>query len=487
MSVILTDPAAEGSTGEEAGIEVVDPGQAPVADPAAASEPSAEGAQQEPAAAEPVNIQDFILKGLADLDKPAEEKTDEPPPADPAAPKEEAKAEDTEEPKTEGSDDPDPKPEGTDETTDTDGKPEILTREEIDKRFPRTSKEIRDVAAANGDAALALQKELEEYGGPHFAEPMKLIAQGLQNDDNVPVISGVLAAQGVDGFTGLMKDFMTVALIETQTSEAKSDGEKYFQDACKDIADQIFKQKFGEHASVALAEKLLKYEAEGLLNTEDVDQYYGESGPDKSSGPSPVLKEKDEKIAELQRKLADQEASGAEKVKAEERQFVDQWEKTTHENSEKVLNDLFFKKSVLKVLPSDPVELKAGKEQAQLLLKEFARNFQKADPAYSKLKSSAFKGNSTTAKYQKDMQSLVDNALFETKKLAAPLEAVFSLVYSMGRNAKLPTDPKDAPEKAPNDPADPPKAPTITTQPERPVMTKDAWREHLERELSNTN
>ena len=493
MSDILAAAAATGSAEEivETPALVTAADEIPTEEPAAAAQATSPKGSDAPAAEKFESVQDFIMKGLADLDKPAvETPKEEPPPAKPAEePKEEPKADDPEEPKP-GSEDPKPADSETKvDDKDQDAAPpqsgKILTREEIDKQFPRTSKEIRDVAAANGEAALALQKQIDdEYGGTHFAEPMKLIAKGLLEDDNMPVISGVLAAQGVEGFTGLMKDVMTVALIDTQTATAKTDGEKFFQEACKDVADEIFKQKFGDGASVGLIEKLLKYEAEGLLNTADVDEYY-QTGEGKST-PSPLLKEKEERIAELERKLGESEASGAEKIQTEQRRHDDHWEKSTNEASDKVLDDLFFSRSVLKVLETDSPEIKEGKLAAQVLLKNEAKNYRKADQTYSKLKTASFKGNGGTAKYKKEYSALVDAQLFETKKLAAPLEALISTIYSLSRNSNLPGTKKlAAPEASPPDPAapEPKKEPTITKEADRPKMSREQWREHMEREL----
>lgn len=480
MSAII-----EPASGEDV---IVDLDLAPDAgtDPSPAAAPSDQPAATEPAADE--SVHDYLMRNLLADDEEADPKAgegDDPePPADPEKePAEEpnpAEEPDEQEPSKPAAD---PKPE-PDKTAPTDSI-KIVSRAEIESdKFKRMPKEIRDIAAANADAAEAAVQRLEAFGGEHFAEPMQMIAKGLLEDDNVPVIHGVLAAQGVDGFTGLMKDILKVSLIDTHQNVPKDEGARYFKEACEAITEDLFKQRFGEIASPALIEKLLKYEAAGALNTAEVDEYYAENG-DGAGAPSPLLKEKEERIAELERKLAESEATETDAKAGDEKRHAETWTAQIVEESTQSLEDLYFKNSVLKPVKGDSPEMKAGKQQIKTILLDAARQFQQADPSYRKLQAAAYRGNGETAKYKKEKSALVENTVFHAKKLAAPLEALISQVYTLGRNANIPaTTKKPASAGQPPQPALEPKEPTQTTPVVKKPMTLEEWNKHMVAELS---
>lgn len=488
MSKIL-EPAAD--EGEGHSDVITDP-----IEPAAGTESSAAPETDQPAANsdQPTaneSVHDFLMRQLtAEEEEPQEApepaaKADEKdePPADPVKePAEEPPAEDptTQEPSE--SDDP----EKSDSTSNT-AAIKIVSREEIEKQFPRAPKEVRDIAAANAEAAIALQKQIEtDFGGEHMAEPMKMIAKGLIEDDNIPVIHGILGAQGVDGFTGLLADFLHVALIDAPKADQKDEANRYFAEACSGVAEKIFKECFGENATPVLIKKLLKYEADGLLNTGDVDSFYTEDGEGK---PNPIVKEQEDKIADLERQLAESKATETDKKATAEVRFAEEWSNEIFTETTTSLDDLYLKHSVLKPVKGDSPELTAGKDAIRKIVLESAREAQKADPEFKKLQAAAYRGNGETGKYKKAKAALVENTVFHAKKIAAPLEALVSQIYALGRNANLPV-PLPAAAKAasagdpqPTNPQLEPKEPTQTTTAEKKPMTLEEWNKHMREEI----
>ena len=155
-----------------------------------------------------------------------------------------------------------------------------------------------------------------------------------------------------------------------------------------------------------------------------------------------------------------------------------------------MLDDLFYKRSVLREVATDLPEIKEAKAQVRLLLNDHIRSYQKADPRFSELKQSAYKGNTNTAKYQKAYTAFIDDTLFEAKKLAGPLEKAFALIYQLGQNGKVIVDPtKDPSASAGADSSGQgsPKTPTQTTQPEKKDMSIEEWRLHMAREIAAGN
>lgn len=466
---IIAEPAADAGTAAQA------PDQPAANEPASTEDPKTDE-----------SVHDYLMRNLTASETeetPAKEATEEPKDEPPANQETEPAEEQT--PAEEQGEQEPAKPESETETSKEDDSIKIVTRAEIESdKYKRMPKEIRDVAAANADAAEAFQKRLEAYGGEHFAEPMQAIAKGLLEDDNVPVIHGILAAQGVDGFTGLMKDILQVSIIDTHVNTPQDEGAKYFKDACEKITEDLFRQRFGENASPALIDKLLKYDREGLLNTGEIDEYYKENGD--NSAPSSLLKEKEEKIADLERKLELAAATETDAKAGDERRFAETWTTQMVEESTASLEDFYFKNSVLKPVAGDSPEMKAGKEQIKSMVLEAARSFQQADPKYKTLQAAAYRGNAGTAKYKLDKSKLVEGTVLHAKKVAAPLEALIASVYVMGRNANIPKNAKPAAsEDSSTQPASQPepKEPTQTAAPKREAMTTEEWNKYMTSEL----
>lgn len=457
--------------------------------PAAGTDPSAAPETDIPAADgdQPANesVQEYLMRNLLAEDPPVADAPEADDPADelPEDPvKDPAEEPPAEDPKTQEPSKVDD-PEKPDSKTSTNAPIKILSREEIEKQFDRAPKAIRDVAAAYGEAATDLQKRLDAFGGEHFAEPMQMIAEGLLKDNNISVIHGVLQAQGVDGFTGLMKDFMRVALIDAHNDDSKEEGATYFRNACETAITELFQARFGENASPALVTKLLKAQADGLIDTTDIDTYYEEGG---DGTPNPVVKEQKDKIADLERQLLESKATETDTSLSNEKRFAEQWSTDIFKDTN--LEDLYFKHSVLKPVKGDSQELTAGKQQIKSLVLEAAREFQKNDPVYKKLQAAAYRGNGETAKYKTEKSALVENTIFHAKKVAAPLEALIGQIYALGRNANIPAIPTAKKAAAAGNPSAQPqfelKEPTQTTAAPKKEWTPESWKAHMVSELA---
>jgi hypothetical protein len=501
----------------------IEPAAAPVAEtvsaPVETSAPIAaapETAESQPTAtsadnsAAPVfnagNVQDFILKGFEAIESPEQSAAETQAAAEPAAPAVETKeaSEVVTESQPEKVSEPVKEPEKpveaekpaetvteeveaeTKEPTLSDyfdniGKTEILTREQIDAQFARAPKAIRDVAANYAELAQKGQEVVEKIGGEHFLEPLSQIADGIRKGENFGVFQGVLSAVGVDGFTDLLEDAMRVAVIETQSGQPKSDGEKYLQDRCKALVNGVLEARFGTGASLDRLEKLFKYDAQGLLNTSDIESYLTES----ESEPNPVIEQQKAEIETLRRQLEENKSQETEKKTQAERAQRDEFDKQANASLDKVLNDFVLTKSILRPIDNDSEPVSQGKKAAETLLKSYIQQQMKANPKYAELQKSFQKGEQNTAVYRNAYSSLLDTAMFNAREVASGIEAVFSQLYQNSRNQRLSesleiTTPTEQEQQ-------PIAQPTETTKPlNKAAMTTEQWRAHLAQQLAQS-
>lgn len=482
--------------------EVSAPVEAPASSVAAPVTESTESQTTADTSAAPVlDVQSFIMQGLTAIDNP------EPSEAEPAAEivppvaKEasavvtESQPEKVAEPAKEP-EKPEPKSEEVEKPVETEeaeqpqeptlseyfdniGKTEILTREQIDAQFARAPKAIRDIAAKYSTLALKGQEVVEKIGGEHFLEPLSQIAEGIKSGENFGVFQGILSASGVDGFTNLLEDAMRVAVIETQTGQAKTEGEKHLQSKCLEIVNGVLEARFGQGASLDRLEKLFKYEQQGLLNTTEVDSYFTEE-----KEANPLLAEKEAEIAQLRSQLEERASQETEKKTQYERAQRDEFDTQANASLDKVLNDFVLTKSILRPIENDSEQISQGKKAAETLLKSYIQQQMKTNPKYAELQKSFQKGEQNTAVYRNGFSSLLDTALFNARDVASGLEALVSQVYQNSRNAKLS---ETLQITAPTEQEQPPAPPTETTKPlSKAEMTREQWLAHLATELAQT-
>jgi hypothetical protein len=458
------------------------------------------GAAAEPA--KPVNTRDFILQGLAEIEQgksagkdgaeddaaaedtpakkaAAEANTAETAKADPEATPEKPDAE---------SEEATPEEEGAEAKAAKPAReiPDIIPPEKIDKDFNRTSKEIRDVAKQNAEAATAYKAMLGELGGDYLYPSLKLVAQGFMEESTLPVFQGYLQANGVDSFTDLLEDAMKVAMIESQSGEpAEGDeGAKLFKKSCQDLTNNILKAKFGENATIDHIAKLLKYDANGDLNTKELDEYYSsESDGGEAPVPGSALDKALKRIEELEGKQEDpDDAAGKENPEREAQRHSASFDKNVSEDRDKILNERLFAKSALRPLQNDPAELKAAKEMARKLISDYAANHHMKQPAYRKLKEGDAKGNALTDSFKLKYSGLMDSTLLAAREAASPLEAAFSMLYSLRRNGNLGNG---TPKLEAPDDSDDNREPTQTkTKAKGAPRTREEHRGFLREELS---
>lgn len=474
-------------------VDATPPGDAAV-DPESSTDASAETAQN----SEPQSVRDYILKGLGELETGPDESADdegervEPVPAETVAKEAENKEPSGREAQSQAkpADQPeaDEKALSAQEGAEKDAtqpptaqlvpRSEILTREEIDKQFNRTSKEIREVAAKNADAALKALDVIDELGGEHFIPAMKSIASGLQAGDYMPVYSGVLNSVGVEEFTDFLAEGMRVAVVDSQITKPTNEGEQYLQDRCRELVNGIVADRLGEGATFDRLIQLYKWDQEGLLNTEDVEKYYTDHAAKDGDADDPDKAE----IARLKAELAKKEPTAEDESKKREQTFSEKFDAERAADATKLMDDLWLAKSVLRPVASDPAELVKSKAEIVKVVREQTDKWLREQTAYTKLKKSAGKGESNTAAYKRNTQTLMDSYLAQARQLAAPLESLVSQVYKLSRNGKILAEPADANEQ---DATGQSLEPTQTKKRETATpVTREAWRKHLADQLS---
>jgi hypothetical protein len=505
------DPADAAAQSGAAADETVLDTSAADAQAAASSEPSQEATTETDAAAqapaaEPFDVRDFIAKGLDAIEngedlpgteKPADEeepKAETEPPAEeeekPEAEEKPQEPEKPEEPKAEGESKTDEEEKPAEESEPA--RPALMTREEIDAKYPRTPNELRQLAA---NYAEEVNKTIEAYGGEHFEKPVKMIVEGLQSEDNIPIIGGILEAQGTEGFLGLMYDVMKVTLVDAQKddTQATTPEAKHFTEATRKLADSIFEETFGEGANLALVSKLVKYHREDLLNTKDVDDYYAQEGKGEiKESDSPEVVALKTRVAELEAKTAakpGEEEPGADTAGSapDADSLSAGWEKDTQTAVETRINERLLSRSNLKDLPTDTQEVKDAKAAFRKALTTEAASYRQSKGENAKLRDAALRGSSATANYKKQFDALVDGAYNEAKKLAEPFEALLNVYYKSSRNGRVAGQGNEPHIPAPGEKTDqdpqPLKEPTQTLQ--KPAeVDLDKWRENLVTQLA---
>lgn len=486
---IAAAPAAEAPV-EVAPVDIVDEA-APAESDAAA--PAADTSAEAPAAADdkPAEVQsvsDFIRQGLAELDEIKAgntETTDEPD----SKPKSDADAENTEDKEKPKETEEPAKADESDDDKDPKEEPakakiipevEFRTRAQIDTDFDRVPKEAREVMATYAEAGKQMQATLESLGGEPYMAPLQKIVEGMEGDNNLPMFSGMLEAVGIERFADYIDDTMLLACVETLRNEPTNDGERFFVDKLKDTARKVLQAQFGDDVTYAHLKKLVTYDRGGHLNTADVDKYFEENPDEDPAKADPVLREKDDRILELETKLAEAEGKGEQT--AQTQQAVD-FDKDTSTHTHGVLEDMLFKKSVLKGIATDDEVLAAAKKAARKLIRtEYDANIT-GNKVYARLKSGNLKGEASTSKYQRDFSTLVGKALMQARETAEPIEALISLVYGGKRNVEI----RDREQPAGDENGNGNHQPTMTTQREGgkdpSKMSEKEWREYLKEQL----
>jgi len=432
------------------------------------------------------SVHDYIMHGLesgekSPTDKPVAEATDtETPNDEPPSPELETEANPEEKPTEEKSEEKD----AEEVKAEASDKPYLLTREEIDKQFPRTSKEIRDVAARNAEIALEKQEILDSLGGESYIEPLQMIASGLHGGDNVSVFTGIFTAAGSAGFEGLVRDVLQLAFVDAVENEPKTEWEMQLNEALQSYVDTALAARLGDGVNMRYITKLVKYDRSGQLNTADVDQYFEETGEDVDVIESPRIAALEQENRHLKEKLGQTSESQATAAKKADEEHREQYDTGFADNLTAMAKSKIFSKSVLREIDGDSAELKIAKGRARKMLLEGAIKESRDKSVYRKLRNSDRKGEKATAKYRKDLTTLIDDALAQVKIDASDLEPVFSLVYSLSRNTNLKKP--QLGNGAPPENADKARQPTQPKQAQRSEdISWEDWQKHLREQTAS--
>jgi len=365
----------------------------------------------------------------------------------------------------------------------------LMLRDEIEEKFNRAPKALRDVAARNSEIVMELVNDL---GGPSYIDPIVEMSKGLQEDNNFGVFSGMLKIKGVGGFTDFLKDAIHVALIETQSAEPTNEGEKYLQDACRELLTGALTEKYGEGVTLEYVEKLIRYDQEGHLNTEDVDKYYAERGEDiETVAQNPVFKRLKEENEELRQRLGEQSDAGAKDTKSPEKQHAEIFDSRIKEQVGKIFDDTYFAKSALRSVSGDSPDLAAAKQTCRELLTEAGLRLIQSDPQYKRLRSADKKGEANTADNQRRYANLTNTALLNIRQAGSKLENLISQIYTLSRNSTLLNNGRgvslDPASDGKNGHRDANFQPTQTKKREKTFPSREEWDRHVKETLASMN
>jgi hypothetical protein len=232
-----------------------------------------------------------------------------------SAPDEEpAETDDQTEPKPTEAAKPDEKPaEATEEAVETtedqlkeffeSEKPAILSKEEIDQKFNRVSKEARAEMHRYAEMARAQIELTQEIGSPDLLPPavntFKALQSAAVDGDYTDYLTSIAVNTGLDGLFGLMDDTLFRVLDETRERPTDPQGQQLF-DATLRIVDRQFQQRFGEGYTSDRIANLIQADQAGLVDWDLLDDEYTQPAQTVRVEDSPEYKALETQLKDLQ-------------------------------------------------------------------------------------------------------------------------------------------------------------------------------------------
>lgn len=357
----------------------------------------------------------------------------------------------------------------------------LPTDEEVDEKYSRAPKAIREDLKAAYAQVRANNDLTERLGGENFIEPLADMVDAMKTGDNVRFFQGQLQAVGVDGFADFLEDAIKIAVIETQKAEPTNEGEKFLQDRCSQIVNDVLQARFGETATLERISELVKYDAEGYLNVDDVRRYYEDTlGED-----NPVIQSLKADKEKLATELEEAKTATAQQQTQAMRQAHDKFSAQITTSTEQMVDKFLLSKSVLRPLDTDTIEIKNGKESLALLINNYVLQSVTGQRDYSMLMNSYAKGEQNTAVYRDRAANLLNTALLAAKPIIANLSASFAAGYSTTRNNTL-LNGRSQHSAAAAAAASNGGQPTITSEPKKQTaMTSDEYHQYLVAQLQS--
>jgi hypothetical protein len=357
---------------------------------------------------------------------------------------------------------------------------EILGRQQIDERFLRAPKEIREIAGQYGEAALSMKKAIDGLGGEHMLEPLTTISKGLIDGDNLQFFGGAMAAVGAEAFVGLIGDAVEFATVQMQNVPETDDSAIATRTLINEKLDSVFTEAYG--VDFKTLTQLAKYHEAGLLNTDDAAQYFDESV--KSGGaaaaPNEELQAAAEENEQLKARIAELEEAKTPTPDPQEAKKVQKFSERVSLDAAKNVEADHLATSALRDVKGDTPELVEAKKGLRSILNSQVDSYIKDHPDYKKLETMAAKGETGTGKFKRLYATLIDSAVFQAKQTAEPLESLLALAYGGSRNSRLKLPSTDGTENY----TDANLGPTDTEQPKPADVDPEQWRKYMASQIA---
>jgi len=319
--------------------------------------------------------------------------------------------------------------------------------DDIKAKYPRnSSNELVAEMARYGKAAKEGQEAIEAVGGPEFLPGVKAITQSLREGNHRGVFEGVAQTAGPEGLVYSIAEAMKLGFVEADAlASSKDPMHQHFGTAMKAVTDSIVEQRFGEGVTTERLSKLVEWDQAGwfekieqwiadeYIDSDEIEELLSTSkDPEKIALKQELKRLKQEKEGQLGKEKADEPAKQQQRSLEVENSF----DQMATEKLHSLFNDVIWKNSVLRDLPTDSPETKQGKAFLREGVLRQAETAFKTGDARAKL-IQGFQSGARTPIFLAELAKSLNAGALSAKPVNSVAERLAAALQGKSRNSQL--------------------------------------------------